>query len=171
MKFNACSVMMPILFAVMACQADAASKVKWGAVTDGLQLGIDSSTPSGKSGSVRVVLKNVSTETRDLVIGFEGPSGPIYAVKLAAVSRRGSEEYSVFDLNALKAQPGGLPKSSAVRLQAGSEYTFMFPLDRLICVIERKDTPLRTLLTQAFTVRASFDSSGATVVSGDLVPE
>jgi hypothetical protein len=142
-----------------------ADEIRWGEAERGLQVGIVTrSTPQLE---VHVLVKNVGPEERTVAIGYESPGGPIYDVNFTLEIPEGPERH-VFDSDALKNLPTGLPMSRVVRLEPGAIHDLSFPLQRLICVIDGQDVGLSTLLQRGYSVRASLDLEGATVRSSDL---
>ena len=117
----------------------------WGPEASGLQLGIDVSATS--EAALRVSLKNAGGEARDLVIGSEG-SVDLYNVEIAT-NALGQGQQPVFDVMALKARPASLQLPINVHLQPGEVRGFLYPLSRLICVVNRKDVPFRALWERA----------------------
>ena len=60
--------------------------------------------------------------------------------------------------------------ATKLRLEPGSVHVFAFPMQRLICVVDRRDVPLETLLKQGYSVRASIEVSGTKLVTPNLAP-
>lgn len=155
--------------AAAASCAFAEPNAKWGRVQDNLELGIEWSAESGRSGiALRVLLRNASSQRREFQAAFDGPAGPIYDVKIVAAPDDGSSERLVFDLHALKANPTGLVIPKTAHVEPGAVYVFTFPIKQLICVVDRQDVPLQALLTRGYSVRASFEVSGRKLVTPDL---
>lgn len=144
---------------------------KWGRAQERLQLGIDWHAGSTESESaLQVSLRNTGAEPRAISVGIEGSEGPIYDVQITTVRDQPPGEYLVFDVNALKAQPSSLPSMKQVRLGPGATYVFRYPLKQLICVVNRRDTPLEDLLKQGYSVRASFKVSNLELRTPDFRP-
>ena len=143
--------------------------VKWGRITDNLQLGIGATAESSGS-ALRISLKNIDSEVRELPIGYTGSAGPVYNVKIAAVRDQQTREQLVFDLNALRANPDGLVISNNLRLEAGVTQVFTFPIKQLICVLEEHDVPLENLVKRGYSIFASLDVSGVKLVTPSLTP-
>jgi len=80
------------------------------------------------------------------------------------------DEYVAFDLNALKMEGTPFPLSKSVILEPGATYVFAYPARQLICVVDRKDTPLEDLLKQGYSVRASFETVVIQVQTPELAP-
>jgi hypothetical protein len=142
-----------ILICAAATSVLAADGTQWGPVESGLQLGIDVTATSEPA--VRVSLKNAGAEPRDLMIGYEGFVDS-YNVQIAtgAPGRRQQPVLDVLDLNA---RPSSLLLPIIAHLQPGEVREFIYPLSKLICVVNRKDVPFRALLEQGYRVRASFE--------------
>jgi hypothetical protein len=142
-----------------------ADEIRWGEAERGLQVGIVThSTPQLE---VHVLVKNVGPSARTIAIGYESPGGPIYDVSFTLEIPGGPARH-VFDSDALKNLPPGLPMSRVVRLEPGAIYDLSFPLQRLICVLNGQDVELSTLSKRGYSVRASLDLEGATLSSSDL---
>jgi hypothetical protein len=93
----------------------------------------------------------------------------VYNMEIMAVRDREAGEQLVFDINALKPLPG-FEEAKKLRLEPGHTHVFTFPLEQLICVIDRRDVPLVTLLKQGYSVCASFEVSGIKLVTPNLAP-
>jgi len=156
------------LFCLCFSTASAFGAPSWGRAQNDMQLGIEWGSESNQSGSVvRISMKNVGSHKREITIGIDGSAGPVYDVKIVAVGSHEMDEYVAFDLNALKMEGTPFPLSKSVILEPGATYVFAYPVRQLICVVDRKDTPLEDLLKQGYSVRASFE----TVVIQDQTPE
>ncbi len=143
----------------------------WGRAQNDLQLGIEWGPESNQSGLVlHILLKNVGADKREIPIGMDGSAGPVYDVKIVAVRSQETHEYEVFDLNALKAQMTSFQRWKSVILESGATYIFVYPVKQLICVVDRKDTPLEDLLKQGYSVRASFETPPVKVQTPELAP-
>ncbi len=138
--------------------------VLWGPVDSGLQLGIGITATSEPA--LRVSLKNAGSQPRDLPIGHEG--APDLYDAAFTTQAPGQQPQPVLDLRALKAQPGSIDQPITAHLQPGEVREFFYPLSRLICIVNRNDVPLRPLLAQGYTVRASFHFPGVKLVTPDL---
>ena len=140
------------------------AEIQWGLAENGLQLGIDvTATPEP---ALRVSLKNVGVEPRDLVIGEEG-AVDLYNVEIAT-RNPGQPEQRVFDLPALQVSSSSLLLPISARLQPGEVREFVYPLNQLICVVNRKDVPFRALFEHGYNVHASFEFPGVTLVTPEL---
>lgn len=140
-----------------------ADSTLWGPVEDGMQLGIDVTSAPGPR--FRILLKNAGAEPRDLVIGYEG-SVDLYSVEITA-NAPGQPEQPVFDAMALGHSPS-LVLPIVAHLQPAEVREFIYPLSQLICVVNRKDVPFRTLWKQGYMMRASFEFPGARLQTPDL---
>ncbi len=138
--------------------------VLWGPVESGLQLGIDITATSEPA--LRISLKNAGSQPRDLPIGHSG-APDLYDVEFTT-QPPGQQPQPVLDQIALKAQPGSFGPPLTAHLQPGEVREFLYPLSRLICIVNRKDVALRPLLAQGYMVRASFDFPGVKLVTPDL---
>ncbi len=137
------------------------STVKWGRVQANLQLGIERPQSPESGGEIHILLRNVGAEAREITAGFEGSVGPMYNVNLSAVSgAQPRREQTIFDVNALKAQPSSRSAPITARIEPAAVYVFEFPLNRLICVVDRKDVPVEDLLRRGYSIRASLAVSG-----------
>jgi len=143
----------------------------WGNVAGNLQLGIGATTESSPSGTVILVsLRNVGAEMQRVTIGFDGSAGPVYNVEFTAARAQQAGEQLIFDLNALKARPGGVLIPKVVGLEPGSSQMFTFPIGQLICIVDRREVALETLLQRGYSIRASFRTSGIRLVTPSWVP-
>jgi hypothetical protein len=133
-------------------------------VESGLQLGIDITATSEPA--LRISLKNAGSQPRDLAIGHEG-TPDLYDLEFTAQAP-GQQPQPVLDRSALKAQPGSFGAPITVHLQPGEVRAFLYPLSRLICVVNRNAVPLRRLLAQGYPVRASFDFPSVKLVTPEL---
>jgi hypothetical protein len=141
-----------------------ADETRWGPVQRGLQLGIEVvSTPEP---AVIVSLKNAGPEPRELVIGSEW-SENVYSVELTAAIP-GHEPLYVFDLRLLKAHPLSLLLPIRTHLDVGQVREFLYPLSQLMCVVNRRDVPLRALVEQGYRIQASFDFSWMRLTTPDV---
>jgi len=129
-------------------------------------IGVRGSTESASTS--RVSLRNAGSETRKISVGVDGSAGPIYNVKITAVRDHPPAEQFVFDIDALKMPPSSLPALKDVRLEPGAVYVFTYPLKQLICVVDRRDTPLEDLLKQGYSLRASFKVYNFELLTPDL---
>jgi hypothetical protein len=165
----------PRLFTFFFLCVSAASALgypNWGRVQDDLQLGIEWGQESTQFGSVlRISLKNVGSQSREISIGIDGSAGPVYDVKIVAVRSQEPGERVVFDLNALKMQVTSFPAWKSVHLEPEATYVFVYPIKQLICIVDQKDTPLENLLKQGYSVLASFKISAVQVQTPELAPQ
>jgi hypothetical protein len=152
-----------ILTLAAATSVFGADSTLWGPVEDGMQLGIDVTSAPGPE--FRISLKNAGAEPRDLVIGYEG-SVDLYSLEITT-NAPGQPEQPAFDSMALGHSPSLLLPIVA-HLQPGEVREFVYPLSQLICVVNRKDVPFRTLWEQGYIVRASFELTGARLQTLDL---
>jgi hypothetical protein len=152
-----------ILMLAAATSVFGADSTLWGQVEGGLQLGIDVTSAPGPR--FRILLKNAGTEPRDVVIGYEG-SVDLYSVEIST-NAPGQPEQPVFDSMALGHSPS-LVLPIVAHLQPAEVREFTYPLSQLVCVVNRKDVPFRTLWEQGYVVRASFELPGARLQTPDL---
>jgi hypothetical protein len=158
-------------FFLCVSAASALAAPAWGRVQDDLQLGIEwGQEPTRTESVLRISMKNVGAQSREISIGTDGSAGPVYDVKLVAVRSREPGELLVFDLNALKMQSTSIPVLKSVHLEPETTYVFEYPIKQLICIVDRKDTPLESLLRQGYSVRASFIQSAIQVQTPELAP-
>ena len=159
------------LFFLCVSAASALGAPTWGRVQNDMQLGIEWGPESNQSRSVlRISMKNVGSHKREVLIGIDGSAGPVYDVKIVAVRSQEPDEYVAFDLNALKMEGTPFPTSKSVIIEPGATYVFVYPVKQLICVVDRKDTPLENLVEQGYSVRASFETSAVQVQTPELTP-
>ncbi len=138
--------------------------IQWGLAESGLQLGIDvTATPEP---ALRISLKNVGIESRDSVIGEAG-AVDFYNVEIATRAP-GQPDQPVFDLHALQASSSSLLLPISAHLQPGEVREFVYPLSQLICVVNRRDVPFRALFERGYSVHASLEFPGVTLVTPDL---
>ena len=152
-----------ILMLAAATGVYGADSTLWGQVEDGMQLGIDVTSAPGPR--FRILLKNAGPEPRDLVIGYEG-SVDLFSVEITT-NAPGQPEQPVFDSMALGHYPS-LVLPIVANLQPAEVREFIHPLSQLVCVVNRKDVPFRTLWEQGYMVRASFELPGARLQTPDL---
>ncbi|MGA2880226.1 MAG: hypothetical protein ABSG13_14865 [Bryobacteraceae bacterium] len=153
-----------LLFAT-ASSVLCADATLWGPVESGLQLGIDAA--STVEPALRILLKNMGSEPRDLLIGYRAPVD-LYNLEITTSAPSASEQ-PVLDLNALQAPPPSLLLPMTAHLQPGEVRVFRYPLSQLICIVNRTDVPFRTLLEQGYSVRATFEFPGVTLATPDLI--
>ncbi len=142
------------LFAAAPRISLAADPVLWGSAAHGFRLGIayDDSSPAPQ---FRIVLENISSRERDVSIGAVSESGPVYNVEFTATSPEG-KRFQVLDENALAAPPSSLPRFIVTHIDPGKSYEFVSILQKLLCIQNRQDVPLDTLLQRGYSLRASF---------------
>jgi hypothetical protein len=150
-----------ILLLAAAISGMCADATLWGPVESGLQLGIEVTATSEPA--LRISLKNVGAEPRDLLIGYEGDPDE-YNVELTTRDPQ-QQPLPVLDLNA--SLPPSLLLPVTARLRPGDVREFIYPLSQLISVVNRKDVPFRLLLAQSYTVRASFGFPGVALSTPD----
>jgi len=137
----------------------------WGPVEGDFELGIG--VASTTEPRLRILLKNVGSEPRDVLIGYSAPVD-FYNVKITTLGPGGREQ-PVLDLNALQAPPPSVLLPVIAHLQPGEVREFRYPLRQLICVVNRTDVMLATLLQQGYSVRATFESPGVTLATPGLI--
>jgi hypothetical protein len=81
---------------------------------------------------------------------------------------RNGKTLDVFDTDILKVPNPGLVLSGSVVLMPGEQRRFIIPFDRLICVINRHDVPVREVLITGYSIRAGFTVSGVTLTTPDV---
>ncbi len=150
-----------ILLLATAVSGLCADAILWGPVESGLQLGIDVTATSEPA--LRISLKNVGAEPRDLLIGYEGVPD-MYNVEFIAQAP-GQPPLALLDLEA--PLPPSLLLAITARLRPGEVREFVYPLSQLISVVNRKDVPFRPLLEQGYTVRAAFGFPWVTLTTPD----
>jgi hypothetical protein len=143
-------------------------------VEGGLQLGIGVASVAVKlirsrvaEPRLRILLKNVGSEPRDVLVGYSAPVD-LYNVKITTLGPSAREQ-PVLDLKALQAAPSSVLLPTIAHLQPGEVREFLYPLRQLICVVNRTDVMLGTLLEQGYSVRATFESPGVTLATPDLI--
>lgn len=131
-----------------------ADTVAWGPVVNGMRLGIGFGKASSET-RLRVLCQNVGAVEQDIVVveDFDYLSFTLTAPE--------GKEYQVFDTRLLAAPPGPglvIPVRRVVtHLNSGAMHEFRFSLKKLICVVERRDVTLETLLRQRYSVSAHFE--------------
>jgi hypothetical protein len=153
-----------LLFAT-AASVLCADVTLWGPVEGDLQLGIG--IASTAEPGLHILLKNVGSEPRDVLIGYSAPVD-LYNIKITTVGPSGREQ-PVLDRNALQAPPPSVLLPTIAHLQPREVREFLYPLRQLICVVNRSDVMLGTLLRQGYSVRATFESRGVTLATPDLI--
>ncbi len=143
-----------VLFAIPPAISVAADPALWGSSAHGFRIGIAYDSSSSEP-ALRVILENTGPTERDVSIGAVAESGPLYNVEFTATSP-GGKEYPVFDTQALAAPPSSLPRFIVAHIDPGKSYEFVSILQKLLCVQNRQDVPLDTLLKRGYSVRASF---------------
>jgi hypothetical protein len=156
-----------ILLIAAAATVLCADATRWGAVVDGLQLGIRAT--SAPQPTLHVILKNASPNVQEIPIGFEEEPDPPYNVVLTARFHE-EHELSVFDTIAAKYHPpsSGPGEARNLRLAPGGVHDFTYQLNQLTCLVHQTDISLDRLLKQGYTVRATFGFRRTAVVSPGL---
>jgi hypothetical protein len=113
---------------------------------------------------LEVVIENRGAH--EWVIEFPALSGPIQNLQFQVV--RNGKTIDVFDTAILKLPNPGFVQWSQGALTPGEQRRFIIPFDRLICVINRRDVPVREVLTSGYSIRAGFTLSGATLTTPDI---
>jgi len=153
------------LLIAAAASVFCADAIRWGAVVDGLQLGIAAtSTPEP---TLRILLKNASAKVQRVPISHEDYD-TFYNVQISARAPRG-DELAVFDLATLRYQvPSiGPGPEKIVWLEPGEVHEFTYPLNQLF-IMNGTNTPLTKFRKQGYTVHAAFQFRETAVVSLDL---
>jgi len=131
-----------------------ADTVAWGPVENGMRLGIGLG-PASSETRLRVLFQNVGAAKQDLAI-----SEDCDYLSFTVTAPEG-KEYQVFDTRLLAAPPGPglvIPVRRVVtHLNPGAMRECRFSLKKLICVVDRRDMTLETLLQQRYSVRAHFE--------------
>jgi hypothetical protein len=130
-----------------------AETVRWGGVHDGLRLGIRAAQTDDRPLALEVVLENQGPQQRAVEFPDVG-AGLVHSLHFEAVRNR--EVLTVFDTSTLKLLPSSLVRSAIILLAPGGRRTFVIPIDRLICVIDHRDTPLHSVLSAGYSVRAEI---------------
>jgi hypothetical protein len=141
-----------------------AHPVRWGALNGGLRLGMRTTKAANRLPVLEVVIENRG-DVR--VIGFSDVSvGLVGNLQFQAVLN--GKTLDVFDKAILSLPPGGFVQSGSVVLMPGEQRRFIIPFDRLICVINRRDVPVREVLITGYSIRAGFTASGMTLTTPDV---
>jgi len=131
-----------------------ADTVAWGPVVNGMRLGIGLGAASSET-RLRVLFQNVGAAKQDLAI-----SEDLDYLSFTVTAPDG-KAYQVFDVILLGAAPGPglvIPAPPVFyRLNSGAIHESGFSLKKLICVVDRRDITLETLLQQSYSVRAHFE--------------
>ncbi|MGC9945339.1 MAG: hypothetical protein ABSF64_02985 [Bryobacteraceae bacterium] len=141
--------------------------IRWGAVIDGLQLGIAAS--SAPEPALRIVLKNAGSKVLEAPIGFQDHD-IFYNVEITARTPQG-DELAVFDLKTIGRHVTsccGPGPEKTVRLDPGGVQEFTYPLSRLF-VVNGTDMPLTKFLKQGYSVRATLRLHDTEIASPDLL--
>ena len=146
-----------LTLAVMLTGAPAtfcADTVAWGSVVNGMRLGIGLGTASSET-RLRVLCQNVGAVEQDVVISEEFDNLSF------TVTAPNGRKYQVFDVRLLGAPPGPgvviTARPVVAPLNSRAIREFRFSLRKLICVVDRRDITLETLLQQRYSVRAHFE--------------
>ena len=143
----------------------------WGTVQNDLQLGIEWGQEPTQAGLVlRISIRNVGANAREIPIGFDGSAGPVYDVKIVAARSGQPGERTVLDLNGLKAKVTSFPAWKSIRLGPGATSSFDYPIEQLIYIEVPQDKPLQELINHGYSVRASISVSGVQIETPDLAP-
>src|SRR5204863_1113753 len=119
--------------------------IRWGEVKGGLRIGIRATDMADRQPAFEVVIENVGAREQAIEYADVG-GGPVQNIRFHAV--RNGEVLDVFNTAPLKQPTPGLVKSGYLVLTKGDQHSFIIPFDRLICVINRRDMPLRAVMTQ-----------------------
>lgn len=148
-----------LVFAGLALQTApvaAGESISWGPPVNGLRLGVAIRAASG-AGSLRLGFQNAGAKQMDVLWGGKTGTGPMYAMKFAVTDPRGNER-QVFYFGGANSV-GGYIEPLLVRLLPGETYDLFLPLNKFVCVVNRKDIMLDVLLKNGYPVRASLEVS------------
>ena len=136
----------------------------WGAVDGGLWSGLRTTKAANRLPALEVVIENRGAH--EWVIEFPDLSGPIQNLQFQAA--RNGETIDVFDTAILKLPNPSFVQWSNVVITPGEQRRFIIPFDRLICVINRREVPVREVLISGYSIRAGFTLSGVTLTTPDI---
>ena len=150
---------MPACVSLVSCAMGigAAVTISWGPPANGLRLGLALETATGTR-SVHVAFQNTGAKPIDVLLGGGTGVGPMYAMNFAAKGPDGNERQVFYFGGA--ASVGGYIEPLLVRLMPGETHDLFLPLNKFVCVVNRKDTTLDVLLKSGYSVRASLEVSG-----------
>jgi hypothetical protein len=131
----------------------AAEAVSWGPVANGLRLGV--ATASSSPGKLHLVFQNVGAAEIDVLLGGRTGIGPMYAMKFTVTGPNGDEHYLGYFGGANFV--GGYIEPILVRLAPKETYDLLLPLNKFVCVLNRKDVTLDTLLQKRYSISASLE--------------
>ena len=151
-----------VMILVAICAIAIAHPVRWGAWDGGLRLGIRTTKAANRLPALEVVIENRG-DVRVIELS-DGRVGIVQNLQFQAV--RNGKTLDVFDTAILKLPNGsGFFQSGSVVLMPGEQRRFIIPFDRLICVINRHDVPVREVLITGYSIRAGFTVSGVTLAT------
>ena len=134
------------------------------AVNGDLRLGLRTTKAAKRLPVLEVVIENRGNVR---VIGFSDASVGLVGNLQVQMVRNG-KTLDVFGTAILKLPMSGFVQSGRVVLMPGEQRRFIIPFDRLICVINRRDVPLREVLISGYSIHASFTISGVTLTTPDV---
>jgi hypothetical protein len=112
-------------------------------------------TAASSTGQLRLAFQNVGSTDIDVLLGGRTGIGPMYAMK-----------FTVTDLNSNEHDLGyfgganfvaGYIEPLLVRLAPRETYDLLLPLNKFVCVLNRKDITLDSLLQKHYSIRASLE--------------
>ena len=134
--------------------------VRWGNASGGLRLGIRTTQTDDRLPALEIVLENQGTQ--EWAVEFpDVDAGLVHSLHFEAV--RNGEVLTVLDTATLKLHPPSLVRSAILLLAPGGRRTFVIPIDRFICVVDRQDTPLQAILSGGYSIRAGLSLRAVTL--------
>jgi hypothetical protein len=104
-----------------------------------------------------VVLENVSSDPRDVLLGHGTGKGPMYSLKFLAMEPDGKEREG-FNLS-LFTPIAGLMIPIVAHLEPGASRELSFPLAHILCIAKPKDITLDTFAKLQYPIRVLFEGS------------
>ena len=93
----------------------------------------------------------------DLLLGGNTGIGPMYTMKFRVSDANGNERELFYFGGANSV--GGYIEPLLIRVMPGETYDLWLPLKKFVCVLNRKNLTLDTLLKDHYSVRASLETS------------
>jgi hypothetical protein len=112
-------------------------------------------TAVSSTGELRLAFQNAGSADIDVLLGGRTGIGPMYAMKFTVTDPSGNEHNLGYFGGANFV--GGYIEPILVRLAPGETYDLLFPLNKFVCVLNRKDVTLDTLLQKRYSLRASLE--------------
>src|SRR6478672_8874785 len=113
----------------------AADAVSWGQPANGLRVGV-AVTPRLSTGKLRLALQNVGASGMDVLLGGKTGIGTMYTMKFGVSDPSGNERQLFYFGGANSV--GGYLEPLLIRVVPGETYDLWLPLNKFVCVLNRK---------------------------------